>query len=26
LRITWYQIDPDVWFALRERFSSTNRS
>ena len=21
-----YQIDPDVWFALRERFSSTNRS
>ena len=26
LRMTAYQIDPDVWFALRERFSSTNRS
>jgi hypothetical protein len=26
LRMTAYQIEPDVWLALRERFSSTNRS
>ena len=26
LRMTAYQIDPEVWFAFRERFSSTNRS
>ena len=26
LRSTEYQIEPDVWFALRERFSSMNRS
>ena len=26
LRRTAYQIDPDVWFAFRDRFSSTNRS
>jgi hypothetical protein len=25
LRMTAYQIDPEVWFALRERFSSTKR-
>ena len=26
LRSTAYQIEPDVWFALRERFSSMKRS
>jgi hypothetical protein len=26
LRMTEYQIAPDVWFALRERFSSMKRS
>jgi hypothetical protein len=26
LRSTEYQIEPEVWFALRERFSSMNRS
>ena len=26
LRMTAYQIDPDVWLAFRERFSSTKRS
>ncbi len=25
-RMTEFQIEPDVWFAFRERFSSTNRS
>ncbi len=25
-RMTVYQIDPEVWLALRERFSSTKRS
>ena len=26
LRSTAYQTEPDVWFAFRERFSSTKRS
>ena len=26
LRRTAYQIEPEVWFAFRERFSSTKRS